>query len=117
MRNRDRQINIRLSEPEFNRLIHNAEKANLSVSTYLRSLIEGNSPKENPPLAYYQLMNKLEWINDQFKDCYCTHLSGRDDSSDLLDKNMLEYRKLLLEIQAAVLLPEKIKGSLKIGID
>lgn len=107
MRNRDHQINIRLSAPEINKLTHNAKKANLSVSAYLRSLIEGNSPKENPPLAYYQLMDRLEKINGQFQ--LFTDLSRKDESLNVLDKNMLEYRKLLLEIQAAVLLPEKVK--------
>ena len=108
MRNRDHQINIRLSQSEFTRLNRNAERANLSVSAYLRSLIEGNSPKENPPLAYHQLMDRLERISDQFN---VAHPSQKTESVDnnFLEQNMLEYRKLLLEIQAAVLLPEKTK--------
>ena len=115
MRNRDHQINIRLSASELNRLVHNAKIANLSISTYLRSLIEGNSPKENPPLAYYQLMDRLEKISDQFK--FQNDLARENDSAEFLNKNMLEYRKLLLEIQAAVLLPEKSQVLYKAGVD
>lgn len=112
MRNRNRQINVRLSEPEFEKLKRSAEKSNLPVSVYLRSLIEGNSPKENPPLAYHQLMDRLERVGDQLKALFhLIFLSRKCDAVDagILEKNMTEYRKLLLEVQAAVLLPEKAK--------
>ena len=60
MRKRNTQLNIRLTKEELQRLKENAAKANYSVSNYLRTLINGISPKACPPIEYHFMMEELE---------------------------------------------------------
>ena len=59
MRNRTIQLNIRLTENEYDKVIRNSKKANLTVSGYIRMLIGGYVPKETPPIEYYKIMRQL----------------------------------------------------------
>lgn len=89
MKKRYMQLNARLTKKEHERLIYNAAKAQVSISEYIRMLISGYVPKECPPLAYAQLMERLNQIysNPQFRTA--------------------EFRQLLLQIQAEITLPER----------
>ena len=60
MRKRNTQLNIRLTEAEMQKLKQNAAKAKYPVSNYVRALINGNSPKECPPIEYHLMMDDLE---------------------------------------------------------
>lgn len=60
MRKRNTQLNIRLTEAEMQKLKKNAAKAKYPVSNYVRALINGNSPKECPPIEYHLMMDDLE---------------------------------------------------------
>ena len=62
MRNRTVGINIRVSEPEKNRINRNAKKCKLSVSEYLRQLANGYAPKELPGDKMYSLCWQIEQL-------------------------------------------------------
>ena len=70
-----------------------AKKANLSVSGYIRMLINGYVPKEAPPVEYEQLMKQLTEV-------YTKLSMGNYDTAEL--------RQIILLLQASVTLPEKI---------
>lgn len=95
MRNRNIQLNIRLTPAEQNKLSYNSKKANLSVSGYIRMLINGYVPKESPPVEYEQLMKRLTEVY--------TKLTTGNYSTDAT-----ELRQIILLLQAALTLPEKI---------
>jgi len=93
MRNRNVQLNIRLTPAEQDKVLYNSRKANLPVSGYIRLLINGYAPKESPPVEYEQLMKRLTEVY--------TKLSAENYDT-------AELRQIILLLQAAVTLPEKI---------
>ena len=92
MRNRNTQLNIRLTPAEHDKVLYNSKKANLSVSGYIRMLINWYVPKETPPVEYEQLMKRLTEV-------YTKLSAGNHDATEL--------RQIILLLQAAVTLPEK----------
>lgn len=94
MRNRNIQLNIRLTPAEQDKVFYNSRKTNLSVSGYIRMLINGYVPKESPPVEYEQLMKRLTEVY--------TKLTAGNYTSDAA-----ELRQIILLLQAAITLPEK----------
>ena len=118
MRKRNRQINIRLNEEEFLKLQRNANKAKLSISNYVRVLINGNSPKECPPLEFHKLMNEVQkyicGMNElkehiYFNDNNESINTVKDESNfeQKLSDNISQFSNLLLEIRKKIQLPDK----------
>lgn len=91
MRNRTIQLNIRLTQNEYDQVIHSSRKANLTVSGYVRMLIGGYVPKESPPIEYHELMRQLTELASQ---------GGTDNT---------ELRNVILRLQEAVTQPQRIK--------
>ena len=60
MNDRTKQIYVRVTPQEKNRIIANAEKCKLSVSEYIRQRCLGFAPREVPPQAYYDMCSMLE---------------------------------------------------------
>jgi hypothetical protein len=112
MRNRTLQLNIRLSEDEHAKLMKSISKTNFSISGYIRALINRNSPKECPPLQYNELMNESRFILNilgGIKNEICRReFFSEDDRKELKDEIIL-FHEILLQIQAAFLLPEEAK--------
>jgi len=94
MRNRNVQLNIRLTPAEQDKVLYNSRKVNLPVSGYIRLLINGYVPKESPPVEYEQLMKRLTEVY--------TKLAAGNYSADAA-----ELRQIILSLQAAITLPEK----------
>lgn len=63
MRTREHQIKTRLDDKEFVSFQAKLRKTGLSTEEYLRSLIEGNSPKELPPMQFHDVLRELRQIN------------------------------------------------------
>lgn len=59
MRSRNIQIPLRLSEEEYTVLMKKVGKCRCSRESYIRSLINGFSPKEAPPADYYKILSKI----------------------------------------------------------
>lgn len=91
MRNRTIQLNIRLTENEYDKVIRNSRRANLTVSGYVRMLINGYVPKETPPIEYHEMMRQLTELAS--KNCV--------DNAELV--------KVILQLQKAVTQPERIE--------
>lgn len=95
MRNRTVQLNIRLTEAENNQLKRNSHRAGLTASAYIRMLTSGYIPKETPPIAYHELMKALYELNAKLPQ------------SSL---ERAELQRFILELQAAVTLPEPVNS-------
>lgn len=111
MRNRSVPLNIRLTEEEHKKLQNSMKKSKLSASAYVRSLIGGHSPKECPPLEFHELMNQLQHVSMQLTSIFhLIRITKHFDETDvgLLEKEMAQYKQILLAIQAAVLLPDDV---------
>lgn len=94
MRERTKQLNVRLTTEEMNRLKRYSRKCNLSASAYTRMLINGYVPKETPPAEYRQLMQKLCDIHDTLK------IQKKTEDAQAL-------QNMIVEMQKAFVLPEK----------
>ena len=93
-RNRNTQLNIRLSESEMDKLSRNARRSGLSKSNYIRMLVNGYVPKESPPIEYNQLIRTMTDVYSELK------LQHTDEAAK-------ELQTAILQLQAALTLPEK----------
>lgn len=78
MRERDKVIQIRLTEREKADILKKAKKCKLSASAYLRQLAKGHSPREYPS-QLRSICWEIELMTEDFK--------GKDDE---------KFRKYLL---------------------
>ena len=64
MRRRNKQINLRLSANEYDRLKKDVMKSGLTVQTYLRLLIRQIQPKEMPSADLINVLKSLQQIGN-----------------------------------------------------
>lgn len=62
MRTRDIKKQVWLNEEELKTLKQNAKKTGLNESAYIRNLIMGYKPKEQPTKNMYEIINQLKLI-------------------------------------------------------
>lgn len=62
MASRNNEIKIRLNDDELSLLNDKVIKSGYSRERYIRSLISGIVPRENPPLEYHKLINEFNHI-------------------------------------------------------
>ncbi len=85
----------------------------LSASDYIRSLIYDHSPKEYPSAEYPELITQLKSVSMRLTSLFhLLHITRQFDKNDmeLLKKEMMKYKQILLDIQAAML-PEDAKNT------
>ena len=130
MRKRNAQVILRLTPDERGLLQHSARKAGLTQSAYLRMLIAGHVPKELPPIEYHKLLRELYAIGNNLNQIaaranttgFFTRIplnsgiskGAMSQSADCDGFLAEEYaqnadalRRAVLEIQAALTLPER----------
>ncbi len=109
MRKRSIQIIIRLNNEEHQHLIKQVKKSGLSQEAFIRSLINGYIPKTLPPPDYHSMIRELHAIGNNLNQ-----IAARANAIGHIDKTIFQYeanrlRKAVLDIQAAVTLPERRK--------
>ena len=55
------RLELRLNETQMARLQSLASKSGLSMSAYVRQLIDGVLPQERPPLDFYKMLTELRY--------------------------------------------------------
>ncbi len=58
MRTHTKTFDIRFTEKEYERLCKRAEKSGLPKTTYIRHMINGYAPKEQPPVSFYDFLSR-----------------------------------------------------------
>lgn len=104
------QINFRVNAEEQHLIQENAKKCGLSIAKYLRFLIHGYVPKEQPPVDYKALIRELHAIGNSMNQ-----IAARANTTGLLDResyaeNVEKLNAAVLDIQKAIILPEKLYG-------
>lgn len=89
MRIRNIKKQLWINEQENNRLKENAKKAGLSESGYVRSLILGYQPKEQPTEIIFEMMNQIRAIG--------TNLNQIARKANALDMIDVPYYKSVYE--------------------
>ena len=107
MLKRNIKISVRLNRSECERFKKRVKKSGLSQEAYLRQLIENLVPRESPPADYHAFMRELRVLGEDFKQiAQKAHALNMVDAAHY-DDALSEYRWLVREITAAVILPEK----------
>ena len=92
MRNRNEQLNVRLTESESKALERNANRSGLSKSGYIRMLVNGYVPKEMPPREYGELLRLMTEIYAVLKE-------------QSVDEAAVQLQQAILRLQAEATLP------------
>ena len=107
MLTRNIKITFRLNRGECDRFKKRVKKSGLSQEAYLRQLIEGCVPRESPPADYFTFMRELRAVGNNLNQiAQKANALGLIDAAHY-DEAVGEYRRLVREITAAVILPEK----------
>lgn len=110
MRTRKIRSQVWLDNKEKAKLKADAKKSGLSQEAYLRSLINGYSPKVLPPLDYYAMIRELHAIGNNLNQ-----LAAKANATGHLDSIVFQQeagrlRESVQRIQQAVTAPEKQKS-------
>ena len=107
MQNRTIEIKFRLNRKEADALNRRVKKSGLSREAYLRQLINGLVPRDLPPPDYFSMMQALYDVGAALGQiAQKANALGKIDAAHY-DEVVGEYRRLVREITAAVILPEK----------
>jgi len=107
-RKRNMQIILRLNSAEREELRRNVKKTGLSQSTYLRMLIHGYRPREQPPMEYHRLMRELYAIGTNLNQIAARANATGHILAEEYERNYRQMMERVLEIQAGMTLPEKM---------
>ncbi len=110
MLKRNIQINFRVNAEEQEQIKAKAEKSGLSVAQYLRSLIHGYAPKEQPAAGYCAMMRELYRILYEVQQIAAFAEATDSEYKDECKQYVEDAKDAIISIQKAVLLPEKIDG-------
>ena len=108
MRNHPITFHIRFTEIEYERLCKYADRAGLPKTTYIRHMINGNQPREKPPVDYWKLMQQVYDMGsslDRLVDI--AHVQGWVQS-DQLQAAKEDFNSLILQITDAMIMPGKM---------
>jgi len=86
MRKRNERVEIYLTKIELEELAKNVEKTGMSREAYLRMLISEKTPKELPPMEFYDLLKELRQINNNINQ-----IAAKANSIGFIDHG--QYRK------------------------
>ena len=107
MQNRIIEIKFRLNRKEADALNRRVKKSGLSREAYLRQLINGLIPRDLPPPDYFAMMRALYDVGAALGQIVQKARALGEIDAAHYDEAVSEYRRLVREITAAVILPEK----------
>lgn len=96
-----------LSEREQELLTRNAKKAGHNKSAYLRSLIRGIVPREQPSPQFYDLIAELRAIGNNLNQIAAKANATGHIATDMYIAEAAKLRDAVLQIKTAVLQPDK----------
>ena len=106
MRIRDIKKNFYLNEEENTRLKNNCEKTGLSESSYLRALIMGYKPIEQPSENIFEIIKQLRGIGTNLNQIarqanYLEYIDAPNykRTAEKLEEFMNEFRSKFLDMQ------------------
>lgn len=110
MLKRNIKITFRLNSQECQQFKRKVAKTGYSQERYLRTLINGYIPKDLPSPDYHAMMKELRAIGNNLNQ-----IAARANVTGHIDRMIFQFeaeqlRQVVLDIQAAVTLPEK-KGN------
>lgn len=105
---RNIKITFRLSVKENQKLKKEVKRTGLSQETYIRTLLDGYTPKEMPPPDYHAMMRELNAIGNSINQIAARANTTGFFLAEEYTGYMQEFRSAALSIQRAVTKPEKL---------
>ena len=107
--NKTNQIHFYLGDQEYDRLIRRVSKSGLSLSVYMRHLINDRVPKDKPPQEYFDILKELRSIGKDINQ-----IAAAADSAGIIDAkqyhdNYLELLHLTLNLIDATEMPKEVR--------
>lgn len=100
------RLEVRLSLSEERNLSENAKSCGLSKSAYVRQLINGYEPKQQPYFNYHAMMKELKQIGNNLNQiAFVANSTGAIDGQEYHAMALL-VRQKIREIEKGVLEPE-----------
>lgn len=96
-------FNFRISEKEHRRLKRRAKSCGLSMSGYVRQIINGYKPRESPPADYFAMTRELKEIGNNLNQlAFVANATGLIDGAAYYAE-VVRLRNSLRRIEKAVL--------------
>lgn len=96
-------FNFRLSEKEHKRLQRRAKSCGLSMSGYVRQIINGYKPRESPPADYFAMTRELKEIGNNLNQlAFVANATGLIDGAAYYEE-AVRLRESLRRIEKAVI--------------
>lgn len=108
MRTHTKTFHIRFTEKEYDRLCKYAQKAGLPKTTYIRHMINGSRPKENPGMDYFHFMRGLYHLGNNLNQI--THLAHKFGSlhTAKLEQFYKQYIDIIRLIAERMIAPDDL---------
>lgn len=107
MRVRNNRMMFRLSDNECQTLKKSSEKVGVPREVYLRMLIMGTQPKENPSADFYSMMKELNAVENSLNQIAKVANSKGFINVKAYEENARKLNKFITEISKAVFVPER----------
>lgn len=96
-------FNFRICEKEHRRLKRRAKSCGLSMSGYIRQIINGYKPRESPPADYFAMTRELKEIGNNLNQlAFMANATGLIDGAAYYEQ-VTHLRDSLWRIEKAVL--------------
>lgn len=108
-REREYQINIRLTYDEARELNKLAEKVGLNKSEYIRQRILRYEPREKPPREFYEAIKQIRAVGNNINQI--ARLANKTGTIDELTckKQFNNLNRFVIDIKKEFLLPKKVE--------
>lgn len=108
MRTREKQVIVRLTQEEYNKLVTKSENVGLTISEFLRIYINGFEPREKPPIEFYEAIKQIRKVGNNINQ-----IARLANATGVLDeltckRQFDKLNETILEMKREFLLPKKI---------
>ena len=90
---RKREIKIRLTEDELDSINQSAKICGLNREKYCRSILNGTTPREAPPVDYYKLIREVRRVGSNIDQILKAARSMSFVDVPLLRKTLEDYHR------------------------
>ena len=106
--NRTNQIHFYLGDVEYKKLLRRVSKSGLSLSAYMRHLINNRVPQDKPPPEYFEILKELRAIGRNINQiAFVANATGIMDAKRV-EEHYDELLALILKIIDAAEMPREV---------
>ena len=104
-----KSIKVRLSNELFEHLNHSVSLTSLSREAYVRCLLSGYKPREQPSKEFFEVIAQLRAIGNNLNQIAMVANSTGSIDTDAYKKEVANLRKEILEIRGIVCDPIQLE--------